>query len=69
MLQKLNIIGMPRRQEVNCIMAALAGASCNMPELEFVGAIPSMEFNAAVVKPLLSVAREVTISTIPSRPF
>jgi hypothetical protein len=67
MLQILNIIGAPRRQEVNCIMAALAGASRNMPELEFLEAIPSMEFDADVVKLLHSVARKVTVCTIPSR--
>ncbi|KAG2155345.1 uncharacterized protein EDB93DRAFT_1130265 [Suillus bovinus] len=62
MLQKLTVVvGELRPLEVECIMAALAVATCHDPTVDLKMATPPSEVDLDIAKPLLSVAKEVAV--------
>ncbi|KAG2138502.1 hypothetical protein DEU56DRAFT_802031, partial [Suillus clintonianus] len=61
MLQKLTVVGVPNKPEVDCIMAALAVAHCHVQVIDFQVPPTEVDVSGTAVEPLLSVAKEVTV--------
>ncbi|KAG1796360.1 uncharacterized protein HD556DRAFT_295800 [Suillus plorans] len=62
MLQKLTVVVEELRPlEIECIMAALAVATCREPTVDLKMATPPSEVDIDIVEPLLLVAKEVTV--------
>ncbi|KAG1744979.1 uncharacterized protein EDB91DRAFT_1335451 [Suillus paluster] len=62
MLQKLTVeVGDLKKPAVDCIMEALAVASCHEPAVDFQTTTPSSEVDMDIFEPLLSVVKEVTV--------
>ncbi|OJA07670.1 hypothetical protein AZE42_01850 [Rhizopogon vesiculosus] len=61
MLGKLTVVGEPKKPEVDCIVKALEGASCRVRVVDFQTDLPVSEIDMDIVRPLFSVAREITI--------
>ncbi|KAG2366235.1 hypothetical protein BDR07DRAFT_1396498 [Suillus spraguei] len=64
-LRKLTLVGDPTKSAVDCIMAGLAAtATCNLQVIDFQTRIPQDEVDVGVVEPLLSVVREISVSSV-----
>ncbi|KAG1880750.1 hypothetical protein F4604DRAFT_1922373 [Suillus subluteus] len=62
MLQKLTVVVEELKPlEIECIMAALAVATCHEPIVDLKMATPPSEVDVDIVEPLLSVAKEVAV--------
>jgi hypothetical protein len=57
MLQKLILVGEPKKKEVDCILVSLVLVSRNIRMIDF--KTPRSKVGVDIFKPLLSVAREV----------
>ncbi|OAX39145.1 hypothetical protein K503DRAFT_110048 [Rhizopogon vinicolor AM-OR11-026] len=61
MLWKLTVVGEPKKPEVDCIVKALEGASCRVRVVDFQTDLLVSEVDKDIVRPLFSVAREMTL--------
>ncbi|KAG1729794.1 hypothetical protein EDB19DRAFT_106070 [Suillus lakei] len=60
MLRKLTLVGTPKKQQVNCLLVALAVASFQVPVVDFQMDTPLRKAHMNNIEPLLSVVGEVT---------